>query len=642
MLRPTTRYVARPPALPTSSAPTWSTIAPVDFRASAKALLEAGQPFEAAQALAKGGDKEAGAKLLFREKRFGDAARILMMGVATVEIPARPDAEKKNVERAASYFATGGEHDAAAELYAALGDHESATRCRDRARGRPGPAQPSPVLSGGHPVPATAAPTLGHAEALERQGAFEQAAQIYAQLGARDGVERVAAHLPARAAAAALSMVGSLFRAAQLCLSVDDKLTAYECLVHVSQQDTSYPDACALVVELVWPMRFVDARLLEFLAAWADHPWPSPGDIEALCHVAELRAKLGRVDEARVLFLRILEMSPQYQDARNGVSNLDTAPVVRGVADDNTVDRVFSDAFPSLEVTQGKLAERVADLQTETLIGGRYRLGRKLGRGGMGVVFEAKDEELGESVALKFLLPLDDKAAVQRFKREITMSRRLVHPNIVRVFDLGMQDDLRYVTMELLTGEDLWSRLRRPMDLQLVTDVLMQACRGLHAAHEQGIVHRDVKPANIFIVQSGVVKMMDFGIARDAAAKGLTQAGNFVGTPRYMAPEHFVGDVGPAADLYSLGVTAYEVLCGAPPFEERESLPLMWKHMGEVPVRPRDRKDTIPDELDDLIMALLEKKPERRPKSAAAVADELQRIQGWLVLNAPTIVDDDA
>jgi eukaryotic-like serine/threonine-protein kinase len=248
---------------------------------------------------------------------------------------------------------------------------------------------------------------------------------------------------------------------------------------------------------------------------------------------------------------------------------------------------------------------------------------------------------LNEPVALKFLLPLDNKAAVQRFKREITMNRKLVHPNIVRVFDLGMHEDMRYVTMELLTGEDLWRRRKRPIEMQVTVDVLMQTCRGLHEAHAQGITHRDVKPANIFITTSGVVKVMDFGIARENNAKGLTQTGHYVGTPRYMAPEHFIGDVGPPADLYSVGITAYEVLCGRPPFDDKEALPLMWKHAGEVPVPPIERNRSIPEQLNMLIMKMLEKHPDDRPESAAAAADALQKIHDWLVLNAPTIQEED-
>jgi hypothetical protein len=409
--------------------------------------------------------------------------------------------------------------------------------------------------------------------------------------------------------------------------------------------EDAYNDACKILVDLVWPMRFVDARLLEFLSSWSDNPWPPPEDLEALCHVAELTAKLGRMNEARELYRHVLAVTSDYQVAIDGLAALAGQPVITGavVGHEETVDRVLSDAGSIDEVAATrKLAKRVADLKSETLVGGRYRLGKKLGRGGMGIVFEAFDQELDEPIAIKFLLPLHDKAAVTRFKREITMSRKLVHPNIVRVFDLGMENDLRYVTMELLTGEDLGSRKKRPMEMQVLVDILVQACRGLQSAHEQGIVHRDVKPPNIFIVNGGLVKMMDFGIAREAGnAQGLTKVGGFVGTPRYMAPEAFLGDAGPAADLYSLGVTAYEVLCGKPPFEEKDPLPLMWKHAGEKPVPPSTRNRSVPEELNELVMHLLEKKATDRPQSAQIVGDALEKIGSWLVLNAPTLQDDD-
>lgn len=503
---------------------------------------------------------------------------------------------------------------------------------------------PTRTYAHAQPIPSDTAGMRTYAQELHRRGEHEAAAQLYARLGDREGVEQLAPMLEPRSAATALCAVGSFFMAAQRCLEVDDKRTAYECLVRVPTIENAYNDACKILVELVWPMRFVDARLLEFWAPWSDNPWPAHEDMEAICHVAELTAKLGRMNEARELYRHVLSVEEKYQVAVDGLAALAGQPVVTGavVQHEETVDRVLSDAGSIDEVAATrKLAKRVADLKTETLVGGRYRLVRKLGRGGMGIVFEAFDQELDEPIAIKFLLPLHDKAAVTRFKREITMSRKLVHPNIVRVFDLGMENDLRYVTMELLTGEDLGSRKKRPMDMQVLVDILVQACRGLHAAHEQGIVHRDVKPPNIFIVNGGLVKMMDFGIAREAGgAQGLTKVGGFVGTPRYMAPEAFLGEAGPAADLYSLGVTAYEVLCGKPPFEEKDPLPLMWKHAGEKPVPPMKRNRSVPEELNALVMQLLEKKAADRPQNAAVVGDALQKVGSWLVLNAPTLQDE--
>ena len=636
-------------------------------RLTAKALLEAGKTVEAAQALAQAGDVDAAAKLLFRERHYLDAARLLLtdLRVATVEITSLPPNKRKQAERAALYFEQGGDDQSAGEIFEALGDRSRSALCFERVRlGQPTPpppnALPSPAArtsssSSSGPAahatkPAHASDTAGmrtHAQDLHRRGELEAAAQLYARLGDRDSVESLAPSLDPRTAATALCAVGSFFRAAQSCLQVDDKRTAYECLVRVPEGDAAYTDACKIVVELVWPMRFVDARLLLFLASWSDNPWPPPEDLEALCHVAELTAKVGRMDEARALYRHVLAVSPTYKVATDGMAALAGQPVITGAVvahvHEETVDRVLSDAGSIDEVAATrKLAKRVADLKSETLVGGRYRLGKKLGRGGMGIVFEAFDQELDEPVAIKFLLPLHDKAAVTRFKREITMSRKLVHPNIVRVFDLGMENDLRYVTMELLTGEDLGSRKKRPMDMQVLVDILVQACRGLHAAHEQGIVHRDVKPPNIFIINGGIVKMMDFGIAREAGVgQGLTKVGGFVGTPRYMAPEAFLGEAGPAADLYSLGVTAYEVLCGKPPFEEKDPLPLMWKHVGEKPVPPSQRNRSVPEALNELVMHLLEKKPGDRPESAAFVGDTFEKIGSWLVLNAPTLQDDD-
>jgi tetratricopeptide (TPR) repeat protein len=611
----------------------------MDFRTQARALMDAGKPIDAAAELARGGDFEGAAKVLFREERYGDAAQLLVrsLGVPMTEVGRLPEPQRRIAERAASYFVKAGDHQGAAMLLKALGDHEQANRHYEaaRARSRPVPQAPQPVREEG----------IAEARAYEQRGGFEQAAQIYARIGAKTDVERLVPSLPPRVAAAALALVGSLLRAAQLCLAVDDKLTAYECLVRVPASDPQHAEACMSVMELVWPTGFADARLLDFLAPWADNPWPAQEDILALTRVALLRKKIGRHDAARELLQNLLNVAPGFQPAVDALAQMTLvpSPVIIPIPQDpdQTAERVFSDSLPSAEATLVELGQRVASsLQHDSLVAGRYRIARQIGAGNVGVLFEALDEKLNERVALKFLQPQADHAAIARFKREIIVSRKLVHPNIVSVFDLGNDGDKLYVTMELLAGEDLAERKKRPMDMQIIVEVLRQTCRGLQAAHAHNIVHRDVKPANIFLVDNGIVKLTDFGLARDPTQPGLTLTGQFVGTPRYMAPESFLGEANTASDLYSLGVTAYEVLCGRPPFDEREPLPLMWKHAGERPVPVIERNRSVPPELSDLVNRLLAKLPAERPASAAATADELDRIHSWLVLNAPTQVDD--
>jgi len=160
----------------------------------------------------------------------------------------------------------------------------------------------------------------------------------------------------------------------------------------------------------------------------------------------------------------------------------------------------------------------------------------------------------------------------------------------------------------------------------------VQACRGLQAAHDAGVIHRDVKPDNFFVTESGVLKVMDFGIAKHHAAVGVTVAGSIAGTPQYMSPEQ-IGNfsaVTPATDLYALGICAYELFTGALPFTHAELVPLLMMHVNQAPEPPRKKNPTVPEELEQIILRLLAKDPARRLPSCAALADELTRIKSFV------------
>src|SRR5207237_6670039 len=148
------------------------------------------------------------------------------------------------------------------------------------------------------------------------------------------------------------------------------------------------------------------------------------------------------------------------------------------------------------------------------------------------------------------------------------LSRQLIHPNIIRLYDIGLHQGHRYISMELLVGKSLKDRMRAPIEFRTALGYLLQACHGLQAAHDAGVVHRDVKPDNFFVTGDGVLKVMDFGIAKHHAAPGVTVAGSIAGTPQYMSPEQIsnFSAVTAATDLYALGICAYELFSGAPPF----------------------------------------------------------------------------
>ncbi len=278
--------------------------------------------------------------------------------------------------------------------------------------------------------------------------------------------------------------------------------------------------------------------------------------------------------------------------------------------------------------------EQGLDLSTGSVIADRYRLEKQIGQGGTASVFRALDLELEEIVAIKvFTVVIDDPDLVRRFKQELSVARQLSHPNIVRLHDIGIHNGYRFLTMELLPGTDLSSVLEkgRPSMVKAM-DYLTQSCNGLQVAHERGIVHRDVKPENFFVTDKGVIKVMDFGIAKNAQAQKRTQAGFIAGTPPYMSPEQISGfaDVTHLADIYSLGIVAYEMFTGELPFIHAEMMPLLMMHLTQAPAPPRERNPKIPVALNDVILRLLEKDPTMRIQSCRELADELARIRPLL------------
>jgi serine/threonine-protein kinase len=268
-----------------------------------------------------------------------------------------------------------------------------------------------------------------------------------------------------------------------------------------------------------------------------------------------------------------------------------------------------------------------------SILAERYRLEEQIGQGGMGVVYRATDLELAEEIALKIFKPLnEDEQALARFRQELQLSRQLVHPNVVRLFDIGVYRGCRFISMELLIGSDLKRLLTAPIEIHSGIALLVQACAGLKAAHERGIIHRDIKPENLFITADGVLKVMDFGIAKRQLAKGVTVAGMVAGTPEYISPEQIDNftAVTAASDLYSLGVVAYEMFTGRLPFQCGELVPLLMMHINNPPPPPRTVNSSIPEPLEALLLKLLAKKPEDRFSDAQALADTLLQVERLL------------
>ena len=265
-------------------------------------------------------------------------------------------------------------------------------------------------------------------------------------------------------------------------------------------------------------------------------------------------------------------------------------------------------------------SSRRTELAIGATIAERYRIDAKIGQGGMAAVYRAMDLELGEDIAIKlFVQPSDDPQLLARFKQELTLSRGLAHPNIVRLYDIGQHQGCRFLTMELLQGTDLGALIDgRPLEIARGLRYLIQAAAGMGLAHDKGVIHRDVKPANFFITKDDTLKVMDFGIAkRTTQQSGMTQAGFIAGTPSYMSPEQInnFSAVSHLTDIYALGIVAYEVFTGSVPFDHSEMMQLLMMHLTRAPEPPRERNPAIPPELEAIILKLIEKEPANRIQS---------------------------
>jgi hypothetical protein len=321
-----------------------------------------------------------------------------------------------------------------------------------------------------------------------------------------------------------------------------------------------------------------------------------------------------------------------------------------GPAPAETQDESPSD-YPSPPVADPELYDFLAPPQAPDELGrlGPYRVLQVLGAGGMGVVFRAEDPQLARLVALKAMLPAlaASASARQRFLREGRATAAIKHDHIVTIYQVGEDRGVPYLAMELLEGEPLDARLQREGKLPPaeVLRIGREMGLGLAAAHARGLIHRDIKPPNVFLVSgeepkspsdhspltthhSPKVKILDFGLARAAGEEGrITQQGAIVGTPAYMAPEQAQGKgVDARGDLFSLGCTLYRMATGAPPFTGTDMISTLMAVATETPRPPCEVESTLPPALSDLILKLLAKEPGDRPPSAQAVAEALERM----------------
>jgi serine/threonine protein kinase len=272
-------------------------------------------------------------------------------------------------------------------------------------------------------------------------------------------------------------------------------------------------------------------------------------------------------------------------------------------------------------------------LQPGALLGQRYEILQTLGEGGMGAVYKARDRELNRMVALKVIRPelAGNQAIIDRFKQELLLATQVTHKNVVRIYDLGEAEGMKFITMEFVEGEDLRGLMQKKGKLAPAeaVEIMQQTCRALDAAHSAGIIHRDLKPQNIMRDKTGRILVMDFGLARTLEGDGMTQTGALVGTMDYMSPEQALGkDLDQRSDVFALGLIFYELLTGKMPYKADSAVASLLKRTQERAAPASSQDGTIPKQLSDVVSRCMERDVTLRYQSTAEVLADLDAWQG--------------
>jgi tetratricopeptide (TPR) repeat protein/predicted Ser/Thr protein kinase len=289
----------------------------------------------------------------------------------------------------------------------------------------------------------------------------------------------------------------------------------------------------------------------------------------------------------------------------------------------------------SVAVTPRPSSEAASKGQLEpgTILAERFEVLQLLGQGGMGAVYKARDIELERLVALKLIRPdlASHPEILRRFKQELILAREVTHRNVIRIFDLGQAQGIKFITMEYVEGRDLRGLLHEKgkMAPEEAVPIILQTAAALEAAHHAGVVHRDLKPQNIMVDKDSRVYVMDFGIARSLETPGMTQTGALMGTPEYMSPEQAKGEkVDARSDLFALGIIFYEMLTGNSPFKAETAMATMFKRTKERATPLAQLNFGVPGHLSDIVSKCLEIEPEQRYQSARAIIEDLEAWKG--------------
>ncbi len=556
-----------------------------DHQRAGEIFLAAGFADEAAETLRVSGDFTRAAELLMEANRPRLAAKFLeeageeqeaarMRADAALEEgdiveAARHFREANDGERAAQLFEEAGELDEAAQVYEELKDHEKALEL---------------FLS---------IQRYAHAaRCAEALGKLARAVEYYEEAGDIDGQLRV------------LKAQGDFFRAGRLQFEHRMYEDALESLDSIDSRDANYARAIELQGDVFRAQGRGEKAYSKYRAALGNRD-PSPGTLPLLYKMGRALEEEPDLAGALECYTQIIEIDEHFEDAELRVKAI-RKRMRRGSMTGRTNSGIFGPDSDGDEAFRYEIIEEIA-------------------RGGMGIVYKARDTVLGRTVAYKILGEnlRDNETAVKYFLREARAAAALSHPNIVTIYDAGEQDGEYYMAMEYVEGTPLKDLIRRHGALSddKVRYILRGCCRALNYAHSKGIIHRDIKSGNVMTTRDRALKVMDFGLAKFLREyqNNHTQQ---VGTPFYMSPEQIIGkDIDFRSDLYSLGCTIFECATGTVPFFKGD---LSYHHVHTPPPAPRSINPGLSEEMEALILKLLEKDPADRFQSASDVLDTLE------------------
>ncbi len=605
-----------------------------DFDSAGKYFLEAGKPMQAAKMFTKQGstalaaeayghaDKISQAIDLFKEYfqnprdeqeaqlAAADACFAMLQRENTKENVSDED-KKALFPNIAHAFEQAERHDVAAKLY-----QES---------GHPGRAAEVYVISGNLEAAANCYKAAGMTREAARIGGrfyegmqrWKEAAQAY--LGAEEYMKAGEcfgkAKEPVRAGEC-FERAGSFFNAGLAYCHASRYENAVSTLQRVPENDPNFDMSRALLGRA-----FYESHDYPHAVATLDNHLlgkrVEKGNIDYFYMLGLAKEQLGELDESKKIFLKIGAVDKTFRDLDMRVSSIESRI---SILKDQTGSIVPGQAQPAESSTDAKIMGMV-----ENTLGERYEFQKELGRGGMGVVYLARDRQLDRKVALKFLGSLvdQDEDFKQRFLREARSAAKINHPNIVAIYDISASEGKAYIAMEFIEGPNLFQYIRskKKLEPREAANFMSQACAALGAMHQVGVVHRDIKPDNIVLAKGGLVKIMDFGLAKSGDSR-ITQANMVVGTPAYMPPEQARGkETDGRGDIYAMGLVLYEMLTGKTVFKDGD---ILRRQVQEVPPRPREVDPNISTVLDNLIMKCLEKDPDKRYQKAEEVVAALR------------------